>query len=147
MGRSLSSAMVMYVHASVVSVLDGACRVVHNSPAVHLTAACLPDHATRLRTPVLSFPVQQGGDASSSLSHVSLAPGDSSELPVLLDVASKMNWRSAVYVGDANAGERNKLANQRNIVMFYACHAWGLVWCEQIRRFGIVCFATVGRLD
>jgi ABC-type amino acid transport substrate-binding protein len=78
-----------------------ACRFVRKSAAVHLTSTCLPQYASRLRRPVVSFPTRLADD-DSPLTYVSFMEGGGSEIPVLVDIAKRMNWTSAVYVGDTN---------------------------------------------
>ena len=82
----------------------GACSFVRESAVVHLASTCLPEYAS-LRTPVVSVPAQLADD-TGPLTHVSFMEGGGSELPVLLDTARRMNWTSAVYVGETNKGPK-----------------------------------------
>ena len=90
----------------------GLCSFVHDSPAVHLTSTCLPNYASRLTTPVLS--VQSGGGTHPHVSFMA-SERDGSELPVLLDAARMMKWKSAVYVGDTTTGQRSHLHLRQTI--------------------------------
>ena len=90
-------------------VLDDPCGLIEDYPVVHLSRRCLQTCAFRYRVPVISIPSRRdGGGLHCSSAHLSFAYGDSSDADVVVAVARNLNWTSAVYVGDNNAGKQKQ---------------------------------------
>ena len=85
--------------------VTGACSLAQDSVVVHLTTDCLTTNVSHLAAPVVSVPSYYAGGFGSSALHVSFAPTTSFQLPVLLAIAEKLEWTSAVYVGDTSEGD------------------------------------------
>lgn len=89
--------------------LAKACDLVDRYPVVHLTALCLGPCASRYRVPVVSLPYRHDDHSQCLSSHLSFAYGNGLDADVVAAVARKMNWTSAVYVGDNNGGKKQTI--------------------------------------
>ena len=61
-----------------------------------------------LKTPVVSVPVQNNVSSPTSLFHIQFGYDDTLQISTIVAVADKMNWTSAVYVGNTHTGKHFK---------------------------------------
>ena len=92
----------------VISLPDLSCNLISKLVIIHLSEKCLPQHIAR-NTPVLSVPVNIDNQPNSLVIYSVFSRNSMTELPVAVAVASKMNWTSALFVGDKQDGKTSKL--------------------------------------
>ncbi|XP_062504265.1 glutamate receptor ionotropic, kainate 2-like isoform X2 [Corticium candelabrum] len=101
---------------------DLSCNLISKLLIIHLSEKCLPQHIAR-NTPVLSVPVNIDNQPNSLVIYSVFSRNSMTELPVAVAVASKMNWTSALFVGDKQDDaflerllQRKRTFDMRNVI-------------------------------